>query len=79
MKNLMIGLLMILPLQMVSGQDKIITIQNDTIHCRIISVSSTRIQYEQKMDGYMAGKFIPTEQVLTYLRTSPLAQIDSYD
>ena len=79
MKKLIFSLLMILPLQMVSGQDKIITMQRDTILCRIVSFSSTHIQYEQKVDGYLVGKFIPTEQVLTYLRTSPLAQIDPYD
>ena len=75
----MIGLLMILPLQIVSGQDKIITLQRDTILCRIVSISSTHIQYEQKVDGYSVGKFIPTEQVLTYFRISPLAQFDPYD
>jgi len=80
MKKIIVGLLMLIPLRIVSGQDKIITIQHDTIHCRIISVSSAHIHYEQKAEnGYMIGKFIPTEQVLTYLRTPQRAKNDSYD
>ena len=51
-------------LHFISAQDKIITIQNDTIHCRILSVSPTYIQYEQTAEnGFVTGKFIPTEQV----------------
>jgi len=64
----LVSLLIFLPLQSVIGQDKIITIQNDTIFCRILSVSDTHIQYEQNEDGYTVGKFIPTEQVLEYFR-----------
>ena len=45
----------------------IITIRHDTIFCKIKSVSSTHIQYEQKT-GYrtIVGRFIPKEQVLEY-------------
>ena len=71
MKKLLFGILVFIPLQMASGQDKIITILQDTIHCRIVSVSPTRIQYEQTVeDGYKVGKSIPTEQVSVYLRST---------
>jgi len=80
MKKIIVGLLIFIPLQMVSGQDKIITIQQDTIHCRIVSISPTHIQYEQTAeDGYMVGKLIPTEQVSEYLRSSQSAEISLYD
>lgn len=53
----------------VKSQDKIITIQNDTIECRIISVNADRISYEQKMqDNQVTGKSIATSEVLQYLR-----------
>ena len=71
---------MFIPLQMASGQDKIITIQNDTIHCRIIYVTPARIQYEQKAEnGNMIGKFIPGEQVLEYYQNSQPAEINPYN
>jgi len=80
MKKIIVGLLMFIPLQIISGQDKIITIQQDTIHCRIISISPTHIQYEQTTEnGYMAGKLIPTEQVSEYLRSPQSAEISLYD
>ena len=79
MKRLIVGLLMCIPLQIVSGQDKIITIQNDTIYCRIVSVSSTRIQYEQRVENqYVVGKFIPREQVLEYYQDPQSVEINSY-
>ena len=61
---------MFLPLQILMGQDKIITVQQDTILCRIISISPTHIQYEQREDGHIIGRFISTEQVLKYFRTA---------
>ena len=71
MKRLVFSLLLFLSLQIISGQDKIVTIQNDTIHCRIVSVSPTHIQYEQKMgNGYIIGKLISTEHVSEYLRSA---------
>ena len=79
MKNFIVSLLLLIPLQIVSGQDRIITIQHDTIQCLIIAISPTNIQYEQKVDGYVVGKFIPTEQVLTYLRSSRPAQVNPFD
>ena len=68
MKRLIICLPLLILLQMAIGQDVIITIQHDTIHCRILNISPAHIQYEQRVDGYMVGKFIPTEHVLMYFR-----------
>ena len=70
MKKLIIYLLMFIPLQILTGQDKIITIQQDTINCKIISISNNNILYEQKENGLLIGKFIPTDQVLEFLRSS---------
>ena len=57
------------------GQDKIITTQNDTIFCRIVSITTTHIQYEQKDDKQnLVGKFIPIEQVAEYIPSSPLRE-----
>jgi len=71
--------LLFLPLQILMGQDKIITIQQDAISCRIISTSSTHIQYEQNMNGYMVGKFILTEQVSEYYRSPQISEPKPYD
>ena len=80
MKKMIIGLLLLIPLQIISGQDQIITIQHDTIHCRIISITPAYIQYAQKAeDGNAEGKFISAEQVSTYLRALQPAEIDLYD
>ena len=55
------------------GQDKIVTVQKDTIYCRIISISATHIQYEQKDNNQnRMGKFIPIEQVAEYIPSSQL-------
>jgi len=74
-----IAVLMFISLRIMNGQDRIITIQNDTIHCRIVSISSTNIQYEQRIEGYTIGKFIPIEQVLTYLRRSQQGEINTFE
>ena len=75
MKKIFLGLLMFMSLQIASGQDKIITIHKDTIHCRILSVSPTHVHYEQRAEsGFVVGKFIPTEQVLEYLRNAQLSE-----
>ena len=53
----------------IQAQDRIITMQNDTIHCRIVSISDGRIYYEQPGDNsVMIGKSLPADQVNTYFR-----------
>ena len=55
----------------IQAQDRIITVQNDTIHCRIISISEGRIYYEQPGDNsVMIGKSLPADQVSTYFRNT---------
>lgn len=52
------------------AQDKIISINRDTIHCNIVSIGNERILYELKnKDGSVTGKFIPLSQVAEYTCT----------
>ena len=54
-----------------NAQDKIINTNNDTINCKIISISSERILYElRNTDGSVKGMFIPLSQVAEYLRSN---------
>jgi hypothetical protein len=53
-----------------NGQDKIITVDNDTIICRILSVSDTHLNYEQTEGEYTVGKFIPVAKVLEYYKNT---------
>jgi len=58
----------------VKGQDRIITTQNDTILCRIIYVSPTRIAYVQDKQAGEKGGFIAREQVKEYSQGSALPE-----
>lgn len=70
MKRLLPVLLFCMSLAATHAQDKIITIQKDTIECRIISVGAERISYEQKIaENYVAGKSIAIADVLQYFRS----------
>jgi len=52
------------------AQDKIISINHDTIQCKILSISNERIFYELKSnDGSVSGKYIPLSQVAEFLRS----------
>jgi hypothetical protein len=51
-----------------NGQDRIITVNNDTIECRILSISSAHINYEQTTGDYTVGKFIPISEVSSYYK-----------
>lgn len=71
MKRLLFLCVLIILGAMVNAQDKIITIGQDTLHCRIVSIGSGHISYEQESaNGYMVEKSIPMEQVATYFRMS---------
>jgi hypothetical protein len=51
------------------AQDKIISINQDTIHCKIVSISNERIFYElNNNDGSITGKSMPLFQVAEYLK-----------
>jgi len=59
--------IMLLAFMYAQGQDKIITVQNDTIFCKIVSISLKLIKYEQQDYTYeTVAKFIPMEQVREY-------------
>jgi hypothetical protein len=56
-----------------TAQDKIVTANGDTILCRILDVSTGKISYEQTLsDGRVVGKFISSDHVSEYSRTSQL-------
>lgn len=73
MRSLLLVLLLSISTILAKAQDKIITIQNDTIECRIISVNSERISYEQQASGHQViGKSIAIPDVLQYFRSGEL-------
>ena len=70
MKKLLLIFLFFVSLAAAKAQDKIITIKQDTIECRIVSVNAERISYEQKTsDNQIVGKSIAASDVLQYFRT----------
>ena len=70
-QKLITGFIFLLAFTYAKGQDKIITLQKDTILCEIVSVSPTHIHYEQKGDNQnTVGRFISIEQVHEYYRNS---------
>jgi hypothetical protein len=80
MKRLLIALLFIIALASTKAQDRIITIQNDTIECRIISIGDERIIFEQETsENYAVGKSIATSNVSQYFRLNvPGVNMGSY-
>ena len=80
MKKLIMSVLLFIPLQFISGQDTIITITNDTIFCRIVSILPASIHYQLKGENQqIVGKLIPIEQVLEYVQDSPSPEIKLSD
>jgi len=52
------------------AQDRIVSMNHDTIHCTIISINNERIMYELKnKDGSVTGKFMNLSKVAEYTRT----------
>ena len=76
MKNIRVitGLVLLLAFTYAKGQDRIITMQNDTIFCQIVYVSQTRIAYVQNEQNGEKGKFISREQVKEYYQGSSLPE-----
>ena len=69
MEKLLLIFLFFVSLAAAKAQDKIITIKQDTIECRIVSVNGERISYEQKTsDKHFVGKSISISDVLQYIR-----------
>ena len=53
------------------AQDRIISMNHDTIHCTIVSINNESIRYEQKnKDGSITGKYIKLSQVEEYTRSA---------
>ncbi len=52
------------------AQDRIITSNKDTIHCKIVTISTTKIFYEQNEGSKIAGKAINLDDVAGYFRDS---------
>lgn len=70
MKKILLIFLFFVSLAASKAQDKIITIKQDTIECRIVSANAERISYEQQTsDKHVVGKSILTSDVLQYFRT----------
>lgn len=60
-----------------NAQDRIISINHDTIYCSIISINNERIMYEVKnSDGSVNGGFMNLSKVAEYTR-SPQTEINS--
>lgn len=69
MKKTLFILLGLVSFVATKAQDRIITVLQDTIECRILSVGAERISYEQKnAENYLVGKSIPISEVLEYFR-----------
>ena len=55
------------------AQDRIVSMNHDTIHCTIVSINNERIRYEQKNnDGSVTGKFLLLSEVAEYTRSAQL-------
>src|ERR1035437_9760299 len=55
------------------AQDRIVSINHDTIYCTIASINNERIIYELKnKDGSVTGKFMNLSQVAEYTRSPQL-------
>ncbi|MDR2680895.1 MAG: hypothetical protein LBC47_08825 [Tannerella sp.] len=55
------------------AQDKIVTVDGDTVLCRILDVSAEKISYERRLnDGRTVGRFISSDRVSEYFRESQL-------
>jgi len=81
MEKLLLIFLFFVSLTAAKAQDKIITIKQDTIECRIVTVTAERINYEQKTsDNHFVGKSISTTDVLQYFRTGKTdSLVDRFD
>jgi len=74
-KNKLMNKFALLPVFMLllltaKAQDRIISIQHDTIDCTIVSINNESIRYELKnKDGSVTGRFMNVSQVAEYTRS----------
>ena len=66
-QKLIITFILLLAFAYAKGQDKIITIQNDTILCKVVSISLKFIKYEQEGNNHeKVSKLISMKEVQEY-------------
>lgn len=68
MKKIIACLLLSVLAVSAKSQDKIITSNKDTIHCKIVTIGTTKIFYEQNEGNKIAGKAINLDDVAGYYR-----------
>ena len=76
MKKVIFVIFLLMPLHKVISQDKIVTTNQDTIFCKILTVSSKYIKFEEKfINDETIIKFIETSYVSEYYRNNSLNTI----
>ena len=79
MKLSFLIIMLSLSFMFVKAQDQIITTQNDTIECKIISINGGKIYYEQKADNkQIVGKSVATTDVHEYYRAENTSDKNKY-
>lgn len=68
MRKIFVCLLLSVFVLLLKAQDKIVTSKNDTIFCKIVTMSTTRIFYEQTEGSKIAGRSIALDDVASYSR-----------
>jgi len=68
MRKICVYLLIFVFLFSLKAQDKIITTKKDTVFCKIVSISPSRIFYEQIESNRIVGKSISLDDVAEYFR-----------
>ena len=67
MSRIYLLLFVLLSVFTIQSQDRIVTVKNDTINCRIQSITDTHIRYEQPTKGgFVIDKLIPLIDVAEY-------------
>jgi len=68
MRKIFVCLLLFVFVFSLKAQDKIVTSKNDTIFCKIVTMSTTRMFYEQTEGGKITGRSIALDEVASYSR-----------
>ena len=68
MRKIFVCLLLSVFVFLLKAQDKIVTSKNDTIFCKIVTMNTTRIFYEQTDGTKITGKSIVLDDVVSYSR-----------
>ena len=68
MRKIFVCLLLSVFVFLLKAQDKIVTSKNDTIFCKIVTMNTSRIFYEQTDGTKITGKSIVLDDVVSYSR-----------